>query len=164
MHRSIKALVGLVLTFGLAGCFTSERSLISDSEAAAPYERITFQTEDDSEIITGLREGSAYVLQEQETDMALRFLDTGDDIYVVEVTGVDGGNIVRLFGALKIDFDAGTATAYKVMGEEQDVGPGLRQCNDNSVCIEDLDAYVALARAEIASGADPAGVYIITVK
>lgn len=164
MRNPATGIVCLLLTLGLTGCFTSEQSLITDKAAVAPYEQISFQAEDDSQVTTGLREGNAYILQGQDTDIALRFMDIGKGAYIVEVTGVEGTNIVRLFGALQIDFDAGTASAYKVFGSAGDLGPGLRSCSDDTICIDDLDAYVALARAEIESGAEPDAVYAITVE
>ena len=72
MSSLIRACAVLLLASGLAGCFISEGPLISDEQAAAPYEEITFQAEGESDGTVGVREGNAYMLRDQETEIIER--------------------------------------------------------------------------------------------
>ncbi|MHA1553162.1 MAG: hypothetical protein ACTSU0_01960, partial [Alphaproteobacteria bacterium] len=92
----------------------------------------------------------------------MRFLDIGDDTYLVEVSGEEDGVTQRLYAALVVDQAAGTAAAYLVIGAPDYAGEGLRVCPDSTICIDDLDAYANLARTEIASASEPAAIYDFT--
>lgn len=48
------------------------------------------------------------------------------------------------------------------MRRDEDIGPGLRDCPDQRICIDDLAAYVALGEAAIAAGGKPDATYQIT--
>ncbi len=164
MFHFSKALFAAALTIGLGGCFTSDVVLFGDGEASAPYDRITFQAQGDEDISVAIREGSGYVVEEQDTRLELRFLEIGTDTYIVETSGEQDGQIMRLLAGLKVDTAAGTAEVYKVMASAGDVGPGLRSCPDDTVCVDDIKAFGDMVLKEIASGAAPSATYDITVE
>ncbi len=159
-------IISLLAALGLAGCFTSDKPLISDDQAAAPYAKITFAEQGSPEDKTTLtREGKAYVTHTDDGSMAMRFLPLGDDLYLAESTGEQKGAILRLYAVLKLDAANGTAVTYKAMAGDGDSGTGLTSCNRQDmdmVCIEDVNAYVALAKAAIATGAKPDATYSVT--
>ena len=51
------------------------------------------------------------------------------------------------------------------MAKDDDVRPGLPKCQRedmDAICIEDVDAYVALAKAAIAAGAEAESTYSVS--
>jgi len=155
-----------LLTCGLAGCFTAEQSWLNDDNSVAPYQTITFQESDSTDVNVLNRVGNAYALTGGDVTLTLRFmpLPTRPDWYVAEVSGEEAGEVTRLYAVLNVDPQAGTAATYLAVAGDEDVGQGLRECEDIMVCIDDLDAYVARALAVIDSGGEPDEVYAITVE
>ncbi len=153
-------LLGLVAALSLAGCFTSEKSLIADDQAVAPYAKITFNEKGSPEDRSVLvRQGKAYVAHaENGSQITVRFMPVGDSLYLTEVTGDAGGKLVRLYALLKLDDANRVATTYKSVADKSDAGPGLPLCQSedatDTVCIEDVNAYVALAKSAIDAGAE----------
>lgn len=154
------------LAAGLAGCFTADEPLLNEANTIAPYERITFQAEDDNELTTLVREGSAYRAVDEDETLFVRFMQLDPpELYVVEVSGESGpGEVTRLYAMLRVDFANKRAEAFKAVAMDGDTGPGLRACDDDTVCIDDLDAYVALGKAAIDAGDAPQVTYSITVE
>ena len=70
--------------------------------------------------------------------------------------------VMYLYAVIALDEGTKTAHAYKLMRRDEDVGPGLRDCPDQRICIDDLAAYVALGEAAIAAGGKPDATYQIT--
>ncbi len=165
--RFLALSVSLFAAFGLAGCFTSDRPLFGDDQAVAPYARITFAEHNSPEDKTTVtRAGKAYVGKIDNGTMTLRFLPVGDDLYVAESTAEQQGKTQRLYAVVRLDAKKNRAMAYKAMAHDGDAGPGLVACGDNMdmVCIEDVAAYEALARAAIAAGAEPDTIYDVSFK
>ncbi len=156
----------LLAAIGLAGCFTSDKPLFSDDQAVAPYAKITFAEQgspDDK--TTVIREGKSYVAKLDDGDMTMRFMPLGDDLYLAESSGEQDGQLLRLYAVVRLDTAQNLAMAYKVMATDGDAGQGLSTCQRQDmdiICIEDVDAYVALAKAAIAAGADPDTTYSVS--
>lgn len=163
---SLLLIIGAAL--GLAGCFTSDHQLITDDQATAPYARITFAEQDSPDDRTTLtRQGKTYVARVDDSTITMRFRSFGDDLYLAESTSEEDGKVQRLYAVLKLDPAQNLALAYKATAHDSDVGPGLPACKRDDmdmVCIEDVDAYVALARAAIAAGAPPETTYTVSFK
>jgi len=156
---NIAAAAGLSLV--LAGCYTAEDSVID--QGVTPYETITFTADGDDDPSVLTRSGDGYVTQQEDVTLTMRFAEIGTDIYVVETTGSDGDQVMRLYGGVRLFPEAGRAEAYRMMADEADAGPGLRPCGDDGLCIDDLDAFARLILADIAAGADPMEVYDVTL-
>ena len=149
----------------LAGCFTAEQPLLTDANSVAPYEKISFREKDSSDGDTLTRQGNAYLTVGEDVTLTMRFMPLDrPDWYVVEVTGEQDGEVSRLYALVKVDLAANTAETYKAVAGDNDAGPGLRRCEDNMVCIDDLAAYIAHALAAIDAGAKPDAAYEITLE
>ncbi len=159
----------LLAALGLAGCFTSNQPLFGDDQAVAPYAKITFVKHDasDAKTATLTREGKAYVTKTKDGTVTMRFMPLGDDLYLAESSAEQKGQTMRLYGVVKLDKAKLLAVTYKTFARDGDIGPGLPACKaDNSsvVCIEDVNAFVALAKAAIAAGDKPDTVYDVTLQ
>ena len=160
-------ILSLLATLGLAGCFTSDKSLITDDKAEAPFAKITFAEHGSPGDKTTLtRDGKAYVAKVDDgSTMTMHFMPLGDDLYLAESSGEQQGKVLRLYALIKLDRTKNMAMTYKSTADKSDAGPGLPSCRRQDmdmVCIEDVDAYVALAKAAIASGAEPDTTYDVT--
>jgi hypothetical protein len=155
-----------LLTAGLAGCYTAEQSWLDDGNSVAPYQTITFQEADSDEVNVLTRDGMAYTMTTEEAPLTLRFMPLANraNWYVVEVSGEENGEVMRLYAILEADLAAGTASTYASIADDEDVSAGLSKCQDVMVCIDDLDAYIAKAVAIADSGAGPDTVYAITAQ
>lgn len=162
--KAKQILAAMLLAVGLAGCFTSDKSLIGDADAVTPYARITFGEQNAKERTTLTREGKAYLAKHKDGTLTVRFKAVEGDLYVVELSTAKDGKVERLYALLKLDKATNTATTYKAVAGKGDIGPGLRDCKDGTICIDDLAAYVALGKAAIASGAKPDATYKVTLE
>ena len=164
-HLLLVVLVGL----GLTGCFTADKSLIPDSKAVTPYAKLTFNEKGSPEDRTTMqREGTAYVgTGDNGAKVAMRFMPVGDNLYLTEVSGETDGQLTRLYALLKFDAAAKVATIYKSVAGKADGGAGLPHCQRQDmdmVCIEDVNAYIALAKAAIAAGEEPVSTYEVKLE
>jgi hypothetical protein len=153
----------LTASIGLAACFTSDEPLITDEMAVAPYARITYVQEGTDEQQVLIRDGNGNAV-EGEPGSAMRFAPVADNLYVAQATSDDAGKEILLYGLIAVDLDAGVARSYKAAAKPGDAGPGLRECDKDLICIDDLDAYIRLARKAYDDGAEPTAVYNITVE
>jgi hypothetical protein len=158
MRRFLSGLVLAVAGLVLAGCFVSETSLIAPGDAAYPYQEIAF-TQADGEDVTLVREGDDYAMTTSEGKVLLRFQLIRDNYYVVQM-GSDDPSEGWLFALLDVDFAGGTANAYKVIGSESDVAPGLTLC-EQVICIASVQAFADYAIAAVQAGAQPEATYTI---
>ena len=55
------------------------------------------------------------------------------------------------------------ADAYRAYGTKADERPGLRACKD-VICVDDLAAYLAYAKEQVAAGGKPDTSYKLTVE
>ena len=68
---------------------------------------------------------------------------------------------------VKLDAAKHLAMTYKTVAHDSDIGPGLPACQadkKDTICIEDVNAYVALAKAAIAAGGKPDTTYDVTLE
>jgi hypothetical protein len=163
--RFLSLFIAVLAALGLAGCFTSDKPLFTDDQATAPYAKITFSQQDSPEDKTTLtRDGKGYVATFDSGTMTMRFMALGDDLYLAETAAAQEGEVQRLYAVLKLDTAQNLALAYKVMAKDEDVGPGLPKCareDMDAICVEDVNAYAALAKAAIAGGAQPDTTYSV---
>lgn len=164
--RFLPMLAILLAALGLAGCFTSDKPLFTDDQAPAPYAKITFAEQGSPEDKTTLtREGTRYLARIDDGTMTMRFMALGDDLYLAETSAEEDDKVERLYAVLKLDTAQNVALAYKVIAADDDVGPGLPKCTRedmDAICIEDVDAYVALAKAAIAAGTETELTYSVS--
>ena len=160
--------IGLLAALGLAGCFTSTKPLFTDDQAVAPYAKIAFAKHGDTDQKTQLvRTGKGYVAKTEDGTMTMRFMPVGDGLYLAESTAEQEGKTVRLYGVVRLDQAQHLAMTYKTVAHEGDIGPGLPACQKgktDTICIEDVAAYVALAKAAIAAGGKPDMTYDVTIE
>lgn len=145
--------------FGLAACFTSTEPLIGPEDAAFPFERVVFaevSRPDDPQIWT--RKGDAYSFrpdESEEREALMRLKPAGENLYVVQMEFIEDGRPMRLYALLGADLPANRVQSFAaIMPDGFVAAPGLSIC-DKSVCIEDLDAYIAYAKGRIDSGSPP---------
>ena len=150
---------------GLAGCFTADQPLLTDDNSVAPYATISFRDKGSSDASLLRRNGKAYVAEGSDNGVTMRFMPLDrPDLYVAEVIRQRqrraAAPLCRRQGRFR---QAGTAETYKAIAGDNDAGPGLRDCEDHMICIDDLKAYIASAEAAIDAGAEPDGSYQFTV-
>ena len=160
--------ITLLAALGLAGCFSSAKPLFTDDQAVAPYAKIAFVQHGSTDDKTALtRQGKAYVTKTKDGTTTMRFMPLGDDLYLAESTAETEGKSMRLYGVVKLDPAKKVATTYKTYARDGDMVPGLTACEagkTDTLCIEDIDAYVALAKAAIAAGGKPDMTYDVTLQ
>jgi hypothetical protein len=111
------------------------------------------------------RADKAYIAKQKDGTLTVRLKTVDPDVYLVEMSAPDkNGKIQRLYALLKLDRATNTATTYKSVGDKKDVGPGLRQCPESTICIDDVNAYLALAKAAMTSGAKPDTTYKVKLE
>jgi hypothetical protein len=159
MNAAFRILFVVLVCLGLSACFTSTVPLIGPDDAVFPYDKIVFgevSRPDDRQ--TWTRKGDAYSFRpddSEEREASIRLKVVGENLYVVQMEFTEAGKESRLFALLKADLAAMRVYSYAsiIPDDFKDV-PGLSRCDD-VVCIEDLDAYVAYARAGMEAGHPP---------
>jgi hypothetical protein len=164
--RATTLLATVTTAFALSGCFTAERPLLTDDNSVAPYQTVSFRSPGSEDAVVLSRKGKAYVAEKEGERATIRVAPIDRPNWFVlefsdEKPDSKSGPYLAL---LKVDFAHGRAEAYKIFADKQDIGPGLRDCGNQNVCVDDLDAYVALAKRVVDAGAKPEGVYAITFK
>jgi hypothetical protein len=156
MNRWTMALA-IPLAMALGGCFISETPLIGAEEAVFPFETISYKQGNEEKPAELVRDGDTYVIPDPEgkVRVEVRFKDLGDGLYLAQMSGEEDGKLSILYAVLKVDFDKKTAESYKAVGKDEFVREGLRKCGDGSLCIDNLDVYLDLARSAIAAGEQP---------
>jgi len=157
----------LPLALLLAGCFTSDKPLIAPGEADFPFKSFTYHEVGEDSPETFVRSGDIYVPSPDPNEggrVELTFKKLPSGHYLAQLTGDrnDKNEVMYLYAVIALDEGTKTAHAYKLMRRDEDVGPGLRDCPDQRICIDDLAAYVALGEAAIAAGGKPDATYQIT--
>ena len=153
------------LSAGLAGCFIADRPLLTDADSIAPYRLITVREEHSADVWTLLRSGNAYTAVTPDGAVTLRFraMDR-TNWYLVQASGTPlaAGAPGLFYLVVRVDLAAHRAYAFKSIGSDRDVVPGLHPCGD-AVCIDDLAAYAASAEAYADSGHAPEVTYEVNV-
>lgn len=156
----LRASVLLVTALILAGCYKSDTSLIADRDLATPYPSITYrETGSNDEPMSLTRVGKLY-RADDDPNTTMRFLEVEPNWYLVELGGVDNENKPEfLYGYLNVDPDGRAARLYSSVADgATPPAAGMHECGD-SVCVDNIDAYVAAARAAVAAGAEPDTTY-----
>jgi hypothetical protein len=150
---------------GLSACFTAEKPLLTDDNSVAPFASIGFVEHGSADTpALMIRDGKAYIDQAKDQHRILRFMPVKENWYVAEMSGADeDATVQRLYALVHVDLEQKTAETYASMGDDKDVGPGLRAC-EAGICIDDLAAYVARAQAIVDAGAKPDTIFDITVE
>src|SRR5690606_1398343 len=128
----------------LAGCYTSDTPHLTDANSVAPFSEITFLARGgDAKPAAFTRQEGHYVMRDERFETKLHLMPLEDNDYVAQLAGEKPDEL--LYGYLRISLEDGIAPAWMIMGADAEARPGLRPCRD-SVCIDDLDAYVAYAK------------------
>lgn len=157
--KPIRFLFAALAMIGLAGCYTSDKPLVTDADSATPFHKITFYNEDNKPLDFTL-EGKAYRAKGESgaPDSLLRFKPIEGDYYVAQLSSAatddTSGGVQILYAYMRVDPANKVADTWKIVGTHADVRPGLRECKD-SICIDDLNAYVAYAQEAVKAGAKP---------
>jgi hypothetical protein len=154
--KAIRFVLAALALSGLAGCFTSDKPLVTNEDSATPYQKITFYNENDEAMVYAL-DGKRYMATDDKGEVSYLNLKQVDaDTYVAQLTSAKGDSSGPqiLYGFMQIDANAKKARLWKMVGTKADVRPGLRECND-VVCIDDLNAYIDYAKASKAAGDTP---------
>lgn len=162
MNRWTMALA-IPLAMVLSGCFISEQPLIGAADAVFPFQTMTYKQGNEEKPAELRRDGDAYIIPDPEgkVRVEVRFKDLGDGLYLAQMSGEENGKLSILYAVLKVDFDKKIAESYKAVGKDEFVREGLRKCGDGSLCIDNLDVYLDLARSAIAAGEKPDVTYEI---
>jgi hypothetical protein len=161
--KFLKVLIPLALILSLAGCYTSEKPLILGSNADFPFQ--SFSYTDGDTPMNFVRGATGYVLDppNPEGEVVLLFRKLPSGHYLAQLMGHrNDGQVAYLYSVVKLDLENKTADAYRAVRKDEDVGPGLRDCPENTICIDDLNAYVAKSEAAIAAGEEPDTTYEFT--
>jgi hypothetical protein len=155
--------LAIPLTLALGGCFISETPLVGPEDAVFPYETISYKAANDDAPEKLVRQGDSYVIAAPDSSarIEVRFKDIGDGLYLAQFRGEEDGKISILYSVLKVDFDNKTAESHKAVGKDEFVRDGLRKCGESTLCIDNLDVYLDLARSAIAAGEKPDVTYEI---
>ena len=167
--KPIRLILAALALAGLTGCYTSDKPLVSTDEAVTPYAKITFQGKGaDDKPAAFTRDGKAYVtVGDDGTKLVPLLKPIEGDFYVAQLTGPassapDSGDQI-LYAYLRLDVPNKIADAYRSYGEKKDARPGLRLCKD-VICIDDLAAYIAYAKEQVAAGGPPDTKFTVTVE
>lgn len=156
--KAARWILTILAAIGLSGCFTSTTPLVTDANAVAPYEKISFATvKQPEDWKTLVRKGKAYTTVTDDGEpFELRLRPFGDDLYLAQASSETKGQAYTLYAFVKLDPDKKTAIAYKAIAEvEKDAGDGLASCKLDKmtvICVEDVNAYLALAQAAMKAG------------
>ncbi len=145
----------VLASLALAGCFTSERPLITAADADYPFESLTYMRTDGGEEITLERAADGYApTSEGETADRLLLKAMGEDLYVAQTAAPNSDGSRYLYGLIRVAPDRKAFVVAAGMAEDADLEavrggvPGLRICeqDDDTICIDSLEAYLAYAR------------------
>lgn len=167
--KPLRLLTALLVLGGLAGCYTSEKPLVSAEESVAPYAKMTFQGQDSSDTPAEFtRDGKVYrTVANDGSKLTLLLKPMENDYYVAQLSGPSTSDPNSpeqiLYAYLHLDVTNKVADAYRAFGEKKDVRPGLSACKD-VICIDDLNAYIDYAKEQIAAGSPPDTKFNLTVE
>jgi hypothetical protein len=151
--RPVRFILAALAFAGLAGCYSSDKPLITDADSVAEYSKLIFTSpEPDNQRNEFTREGKHYLTKGEGNTIRLHLKRIDGDYYVAQLTGDNDGE--TLFGYLHLDVAKGQAETWRTYGTDEDVQPGMHKCKD-SVCIDDLAVYVAYAQKAVAEGGKP---------
>lgn len=159
-------LIAVLPLLCLAGCYTSERELVSAKQAVFPYKKIVYQPSDSDKPVTLVRTGSAYVATSDAKppeSFELRFMPIRGSLYAAQLKGMEGKKAQYLYAVVKFDPESKSAESFEAVASKDDQGPNLRPCNKTGtdICLTSLQPYLVHALASIATGEKPSDTYKI---
>jgi hypothetical protein len=161
-----RAVIVLPILLALGGCYISSVPLITPSQAVFPYQTITYTVSGEAPAML-VRQGNAYVpTDDKDKTTEMLFFPVSGPYYVVQVHDKSEAKNGYLYGFLKVDLAAKTASAYATMADAKDIGPGLPGCSSepsDGVCLTKLQPYIDHALA-LAATAQPDAVYTLDFK
>lgn len=160
--RAIRFVLAALVLSALSACYTSKTDLVGD-DAVAAHAKLTFiGHEADAKPLVFTREGNGYFTEGDGQRIDLRLKPVEGDYYVAQLSGPgDDGNPEYLYGYLRLDQAAGKADLWLSVGSEGDVRPGLSLCDD-TICIDDINAYIAYGKEKVAMGETPDTTFDVT--
>jgi hypothetical protein len=163
--KPIGLLATLAVCATLAGCYTSDKPLVTDADSVADYAKLVFTSpEPDNQRNEFTREAKHYVTHSEDNTVKLHLKRVDGDYYVAQLSGSGPGEAEQmLFGYLHMDVAKGEAQAWRTYATDTDVQPGMHKCKD-TVCIDDLNAYIAYAQKAVAAGDKPDSVFKLEVE
>ncbi len=160
--RIFRVVAALVLPLLGAGCYMSEKPLISAEKAVFPYETIVYTEAGQTDQQTMTHQGNAYVMKNDKgNQIELLFMPVKDNFYVVQMGGKTDQGEAYLYGLIKLNAGAKTADGYAMVAEKSDIGPTLPACKDadSSICLTDIQSYIDHALGQTGEGKKPAVTY-----
>ena len=153
------ALIALLAT-GLAGCFSSQATLISADEADYPFKVITYTPAGEDDEITLKRTGDHYVNPDAPDEVTVLFKALGGNLFGVQLTEIKNQKKQHLYGIIKLAPDKTSFEVIKGEAEDHDLAAarkgeaGLTICrhDDGTVCIASLKALAAYTVKAAPSG------------
>jgi hypothetical protein len=164
--KPLRFLVAVLAFAALAGCYTSDKPLVSEDESVADYAKITFTgKEDDAKPAAFDRVGKHYITTGDDNEkVTLNLKRIDGDYYLAQLSGPGpDGSTQLLYGYLHLDVAKQLGETWLTYGTKDDVQPGLRLCKD-AVCIDDLAAYIAYAKKAVDAKAPPDTIFTVTVE
>lgn len=169
MFAVSRVLSVVLICLGLGGCFTAKEALIGPADAVFPFERIVFgevSRPDDRQSLA--RKGDAYSFRpddSNEREAFVRLKEVGADLYLYQMEFTESGKTTWLYALLRVDVAAGLVRSFAAIRPDAfEAQAGLSICEQDMVCIDDLDAYVAYAKGRIDAGVPPDAEYRIIEK
>jgi hypothetical protein len=160
--KTVRFALAALAFAALAGCYTSDKPLITDAESVADYAKLVFTSaEPDNQRNEFTREGKHYLTKGEDHTVRLHLKRVDGDYYVAQLTGDSDGE--TLFGYLHMDVAKGEAQTWRTYGTDEDLQPGMHKCKD-SVCIDDLAVYIAYAQKAVANGDTPDSTFKLEVE
>jgi hypothetical protein len=159
--KPIRFLAAALACAALAACYSSDKPLITDADSVAEYSKLIFTSpEPDNQRNEFTREGKHYLTKGEDHTVRLHLKRVDGDYYVAQLTGDNDGE--TLFGYLHLDVAKGQAETWRTYGTDEDVQPGMHKCKD-SVCIDDLNVYIAYGKKAVDAGEKPDSVLKLEV-
>jgi hypothetical protein len=155
--KLIRFLLAALACAALAGCFTSDKPLVTDADSVADYSKVVFTSpEPDNQRSEFTRLKNHYVTRSHEDVVYLHLKRVEGDYYVAQLSGDQDGQV--LYGYLHMDVAKGEAQTWRIYGSDADIQPGMHKCKD-SICVDDLAVYIASGQKAVAAGEKPAEVF-----
>ena len=163
----LRTLIALPALLALGGCYLSTAPLIAPGQAVFPYQTITY-AESGRAPMTLVRQANAYVETDDKGDTTeILFFPVSGPYYVAQIHDRSEPNAGYLYGFLKVNLAAKTASAYATMADAKDIGPGLPGCSkepSDGVCLTRLQPYIDHAMAIASTAAEPDATYTLDFK
>jgi hypothetical protein len=147
----------------VAGCYASEKPMISAAESDHGYRRIIYVAEGSTtnNIVLERANGSYRLVGGQQGE-EIRFKRLSTDIYVAQFKTKSGGRDAYLYGLLRVDQRSGSVKSYASIFKSSNALPaGFLSCFERWICFEKFATYTDLALKLVKAQATPDTTYKI---